>query len=419
MYISTNDFLKLPFDNKDIGGLALSCLIPIFEKHPEAATTDLVRKLDSLIPSFPMKIVRLYSILCDFFTDMNVDWTVVDSLIMRAETFISNQAARPLIHSLFKLVSKLAPVREGRLKYILGVFVACLESSDSEIVLNAYNALIALKPPVVPVSSTTLINHLKNDNNAISLAAIQLLCFSSPEIPTKDLIECVLRGTRALKWAKIAILSLCRAPSVAHIMLSLSGFWLSAQSRLDETLQLQIILVILILPENRPLVAMNDDIPKFFDRIIKTQKIDYIETICSAIRRFPITPEFLARLSASNFVHDYLSVIIALNLDQVYTRGYLLLDKLCRFAFIPESLMFLEVAVRHLKECPNLQVYAMTFLTVLSNYPIAADEMTRLGVPQLLKNLQLSDDVATYTLTTLNNISNNTESGATDEVSPS
>ncbi|KAK8882697.1 hypothetical protein M9Y10_045339 [Tritrichomonas musculus] len=407
LYIKRRDYLKLPFENRETGSLALSCLIPIFEKHHELATTDLVKQLDTIVPLFSLKVVRLYSILCDFFTDSNVDWTILDSLIMRSETFIEQQAAKPLIHTLYKLVSRIRSVREGRLKYILGIFANCLESQDTEIVLTAYSAIIALQPSAVPISSETLINHLKSSNNSISLSCLQLLSFSWPELPTKELVETILKMAKGSKWASISILNLCKCPQALRVMLSLSSFWLSTESKLEETFQLQIILALLINPQNRNSVSMNDDIPQFFDRIIKTQKIEYIETLCSAIRMIPTTPEFIGKLSASNFINDYFKIMIALNLEQVYMKGYLLFDKLCKFAFIPESLMLLDVSVRHLKECPNLQKFALEFLTVLSNYPSAVEEMKKLRVPQILKQGHFDEEMNENKAVLLNNISNN------------
>ena len=406
IYLSTSDVYNLPFENENFATIALSVLIPIFEHYPNIANANLVKKLDSLVNRYPLKIIRLFSILCDSFNDTHVDWTVVDSLIIRADVFIANHEAKPLLHALFKLIMKNGPVREGRFKYIMAIFDKCAQLEDPESILAVYTSLIAMRLPVITLPSHTILLHLKSANASISLAAIQLLCFSKPEVITKELLECVLRGSVGSKWAKIAILTLSNDIVSARLLLSMTNFWLSPDSRIDETLQLQIILVLLITPENRSLIAENDDIPIFFDRIIQTQKIEYFDTLYSAIKRLPITAQFLTKLSTSHFISDYLSLIIKLNIEQLYVKGYLLLDYLCRRGYFPESLMLLDAAVKHIQEFPNLQNFAIAYLAVISNYPAGAEELSKRHLPELINQVALNSQLEVYSNAITSNVTN-------------
>jgi hypothetical protein len=84
MFAELELYEQLSFEKKELADYTLSVFIMLFERHPEIETYALV-----FIEVYPRKVLRLFSLLCQSFTEEDFDWDVADPLILHINLFVA------------------------------------------------------------------------------------------------------------------------------------------------------------------------------------------------------------------------------------------------------------------------------------------------------------------------------------------
>jgi hypothetical protein len=87
--------------------------------------------------------------------------------------------------------------------------------------------------------------------------------------------------------------------------------------------------------------------------------------MCTFIRRLPVTPAFLQSLQNWLSIEFHLGAVAELNLERSCKKGYFFIDYLGRVEFVEDFLIFLPVAMHHLRTYRPLANFAIRFLLLL------------------------------------------------------
>lgn len=368
IYIQTGSVQNLPFLDDYYSEVCLSILIPVFSVAPNELTPQLFKILETLIPQFPIKILRLISVIINNKLDITMHKQLLDFLLTQSNSLIFNNATFPLVHTLYKLIRISPKLLESRGQYILRLFSTCLSSTTNECILATYNALIMLRPQLLPVEPDILCLHLQD--HLIRPKTLQLLCFTRPVRISQKLVEILLQETKREKNAINSVLMLSRHNDFAQILLTKQNLWMEQNSINNET-ALKIVLVLMQQNSNKvylvkSIINNKNLFPILLNSLIDKDKLDVIDALFSVVRNLPVDGEFVIGLSNSGFITNYLKMANDSNNDGVQLRGYYLVDFLGRIRFTPDYLVFLQRVKWDLSYNAKMKNFALNYCSIIN-----------------------------------------------------
>jgi hypothetical protein len=127
--------------------------------------------------------------------------------------------------------------------------------------------------------------------------------------------------------------------------------------------------------------------------------------MCTFIRRLRVTSAFVQSLQNWRTIEFYLGAVAELNLERGYKNGYLLIDHLGRVEFIEDFLIFLPVAMHHLRTYRTLANFAIRFL-LLSSFEAVVPDLIHAGLPEYINwaALEFAKDAQSWAGAILQNI---------------
>lgn len=392
-FVNRQLYLSLPFDTQDNMNISLSILLPVFEKHPNNVTADLIKIILPCLSLAAVKIIRLFAVYCESFDNIENPWQVADILILRAEDFINGGASIPLIQILYRLLVNHDVFYEGRRDNCAAVFVRCLSSNTFDCVKTAYSALIAIRVPILTIDPELLVSHLSIDN--IALDVLELLSVSPLNSLSYSLIQ---RVAAYASLNEIGAHALCRMVSSnqgAASFLDAASIWLSPDTLAVEN-QLRVLLIILSFPDFRPIVATHPLLFEFLYRSTSKNDIEIHTAIASMIRRLPFSASDVDQLSQHGFIESYISKTIEFNDYNGVVHCFLLIDMLSRIRFVPEYLKFLSCVLGTIQTTPQLHSYALSYLLLMCMSPTAIEELKRMRVADVLRTVTVQPELNQY-----------------------
>jgi hypothetical protein len=106
-------------------------------------------------------------------------------------------------------------------------------------------------------------------------------------------------------------------------------------------------------------------LPYFLCKVAPLKDIQLLSLMCTFIRRLQVTPTFLQSLQNWQTIEFYLGAVAELNLERDCKKGYLLIDYLGMVEFVEDFLIFLPVAMHHLRTYRTLANFVIRFLLLL------------------------------------------------------
>lgn len=386
IYIQTNHIQNLPFLNEYYSELCLSILIPIFSVSPSSLTPSLFKILETLTSQYSIKVIRLISVYASNKLDVETYRKLLDFLLIQSNLLIQNNASFPLIHTVYKLIKSAPKLLEIRGQFIIRLFSTCLSSSSNDCIISTYNALIMLRPQIIPVECDVFCRHL--EDHMIRPKTLQLLCFTRPVKITQRLIEFILKETKRAKLAQNAILMLSRHNDVSQILLAKPSIWMAPGLVSIET-SLKIVLILMQQNANRQqLVKCNQIFANLLNQAIDKTQLSVIDALYSTVRNLPANPDFITALSNSGFISNFLKIANDSDNEGVQLRGYYLVDYLGRIKFVTDYLIFLPRVKLDLFHNEKMKTCALTYCSVINLDQRGRQALIQNNMLQMLSNIQ-------------------------------
>lgn len=295
---------------------------------------------ETLLPSDPSKTLTLFAIFSKKFNEADDPWPIVDLLFLKSETFTTQDYVQDYLTLLVYLVKTYPIYRKERSKHAWKKMMQMTTSEDIATVRYAYYCLsdVATYIECCKVNSSLIRKHLKDDNLQATVVSFLLVADLNTEYLRDDGLLYVLLhiATRDLKATLILMKLVSLDGEIAKQLILIGGWLLKKLPTMTDTLRL--VLVLFKNKSARKGFCAIEDFPTFLQIVSKTKNPGILTTICTMVRRLPMTQEFVAALSESGFIETFYAACDAADDDTCIHSALLLTDRLLEGGYTPEFL---------------------------------------------------------------------------------
>lgn len=368
-FIKFRIYEKIPLrDNKGLQ-FVLALLTPVFQINPQLASVQIIDNISKHIDQCPEKVLRLLLTICNRFSNDWVNWQIIDLLLVESDKFLNTKMGSAYLNTLYRLVATFDAVRTERGFIFAKIAVNGVDSTDPETVKIAYQILIVLG--INSISPKHLADHITN--TLIQPMALNYLTTA----PVSIIDTAVLESLCSIQPSQIAcslLIKFAQDKEIAKEMLTLGPLL----QKIDPKYMIKILIEIMIDPENRPNLIKIKELPMILENIVRVSDSPMIGALCKIIIRFPYNPEFVRQLNKTSFIHEYITQVKLLDTFETHFSCLNLIDTLCRQAFTPAYLYYMNVAVELPKRNALLTSHVITYLTLMSAWEEGAKKISRL-----------------------------------------
>lgn len=350
VFIKEGHYKGLPFEVESLQDITFSIMIAIVEQAPKILDSAFITMLEdqNIISKQGMKISRIISTCVDSYNDDSLNWDLTNVLLMNYDLFITLGCAKPLINTAYKLFL-IPSFKEARGQYCLSIFTACLTNKDEEIVELAYQALINIQAPIIPLDSSVIANHIKSIT--MKNKALTLLCYSKPIEVTTNLLETLLEEnfSSSSKLASYAFLSICQYEDVSPSIINVQHKWLVSNPESNIVFAIQILLVLIQFESNQRDLINLIGMPKFLTDALSILDISVFLAIRIIINKLAINAGFVSKLQQNNFIKFLIKYSMDADDEDCYWAVLEIFDRFSAFPFCPDWTEFIPKCLYFLK----------------------------------------------------------------------
>ena len=386
LFVSTKLYEKCLENTGELAKYYLSVLLPVFSVCPEVATGALIDKVEEYFPVAPVKVLRLYETLSQSFTEESFGWNVVDSLLCHASVFFDTKAMYDYILVIYSLVARFKCFRNERSNVCIVMFRRCIDSSNENLVKLGYSILTSLEITEVNDPSV-LVKHFEND--ALRPSVLRYLTVVKVDTVSPSIIPMFVQSSE-VKLVSCVLWRFARSQHFFDAVISVASFF----TLMEASDLMKLLLVLMIRKEQQATVAALPHLPEILLHIAKSGNSELLMAVCSMVRRFPVTPDFVARLDQSGFIAEYIAQCARINSPEMYYNCCLLVDFLLRVAFAPSFKRFLPVIIKNLTSSTQYQTASLSVLVLYSGRPVGRKHVLEMKAMDVVNGLTLQPDSA-------------------------
>ena len=384
LFVSTKLYERCLLKTKGLVTYCLSLLLPVFEVCPEVATPPLIQKIEGYFGEAPVKVLRLFWVLTQHFTEEKFQWAVADSLLLHAPVFFDTKGMCDYVQVIYSLVAKFECFRRERAHACVSIFRRCIDSADEQVIKLGYSILTSLERREVN-NPAVLLKH----SSVESLAPSVLRYLTVVKVETVDpaIIEMLVQSNE-VKLASSVLWRFARSPMFFEPIMRHASYF----TRMDPQDIVTLLLVMMCNKELQEPLSKLAEMPSILAFIAKSGEPELLIAICSMIRRFTVTPEFVSRLEANGFIAEYIEQSSRINTPENYYYCCLLVDFLMRAKFTHSFLNFLPVIVANLTSNGPHQMASLSLLVLYSGRTTGRQRVRELNVPSLIDQIKIQPE---------------------------
>jgi hypothetical protein len=372
---------QLTFEKKELADYTLSAFLPLFEAQPDSVGPEVVARIAAFIDTYPRKVLRLFSLLCQSYTEENFGWDVVDILLLHIDLFIKRGLTKDIAQVLYFLVARYKVFRMERSRSCIRFFRTCLESGNDEILEMSYLIVTSLKLREI-VLPAILQRHLANP--ALHQAALRYLTVARLDGLDPSIVD-LLFDTGEKKLAVVVLWRFAGIPNFAPRIIA-------SENRLvnfDQPDVLKLIMLLMANREVRPAVSTMVSLPGFLTAVVQTGDALFLALVRRVVRRLVITCELIERLESAGFLAAYIARAATYDNEGVFKSCCLVVDAILHAGFAPGALGFLPALADRIRTSGKFQKYVLSLLALFAYYRQSHDAFRKLGVVQMVKETKV------------------------------
>lgn len=408
IFVDNMFFEKLPFLDEELQLVSLSFLIPIFQYQPELVSVSLLQTIEMIIPSQPIKVLRLFSILLKEprKSIKEIQKVTIDILIKKADVFIKNDSIKFFLQIVYKAITSFQSIYENRFKNILSILINCLNYANNyEIIKMVYSSLYYFHNQVLNIDPFIIQKHLEYDlYTSFILHFLGLVQLNKINI---ELLQAVYNLKFTERWREIAFFNLCKNLSINNTYLPFFQNLFSDPNS-PESFKIR---VSIILMKNQSFVENIQHLTelfKFFNALILESKIEYFSFILNYIIKLYIDEDNLKLIQNTKLFENAFKMANKIDQEQYYILEYIIIDKLGRICFMPELMIIHERAIEHLKSKTYLQHFSLSFYALISNYKESLKDLISSSIQRVIRSQDYDSetkrDMAVLALENIHNL---------------
>ncbi|OHT13644.1 hypothetical protein TRFO_16206 [Tritrichomonas foetus] len=357
-FIRNKLYEKLPLSKTHALNEILSLLIPVFQVNPKLASPKLLKELASKVQYCPLKVLRVLVTICNRFSNEWINWQVIDILLTNAKIFLNCKAGAPFLYTFYRLIATYETVRVERGPIYARLVKYAIDSPDIRTVKAAYPILTSLNMNAIKAKCLT--DHLLDTN--VQQLALNYLCTFPVSLIDTNILKALCNIPNSPLAASLLI-KFAQDVEITQRLLTLGSFLKNVEPKY----LIKILMEMMISKQNRSQIMALAELPYMLTRIALVGDRKIMDAVCKMMRRLPVNADFVKRLSEASFIQTYIQQAIKVDLFETHVSCFLLLDPIAHHAFVPEYLTYLDTAIGLLVRAPQLSLYVLTYLVLMSS----------------------------------------------------
>jgi hypothetical protein len=362
----------LPFADSGLSEPLLNVMQLLAADCPEVFTESVTKKFSHLIRFEPEKALVVIAVYATKFDDVEAPWPMLDLIFKHFAAFSVESLAEKFIALVFYLCQQYPEFREARGAPSWKRLRDLLKSKSENIILAAYYGMCPVcrwaKPDSFPIDS--VLPHLDRPELQAAVLSVLLRIPNITTLPRLDrLIPKLLLISQRRKSACLLLMQMAREKALAPIFLDDSSWMRRELPERRYTLSLFACLAQSL--ELRPHIVSCITTPGFFYDLSLDGGSEFLRSVCHLIRRLPLTPEFVSKLSESGALKAYADSLGQIADDLMTIHSALLFyDRLGRICYVPDFDSCCRFLCKTILENDNeLGIVATGVALTMAHYP--------------------------------------------------
>lgn len=373
-----NDFTKLlPFSQRQYESQLLDLLFILVQKVPKVFTDRVAAQVATLVEESPRKCLTLIAMYAQQFENVDDPLPIVDILFHQSECFRGLDCAEDYISLIVWLLRQCPQFKTGRFQHSWTYLCDMLTITNPVIINTIYSGLCAIfeiDPDTVKTygyPSEAIACHIQHSSTQSS--TLSLLLRYPPPPHSKCIEQIIITLTEIAKYdekATLLLLGLAMEESNALILIQNPHWMINSLPKILDTLRL---FGVVMLHDNlRVLIVQSPSTIGFFLNLLQVNSVGVCNAVCTIIKRLPLTPDFINRLSQSGFLAGYFGCAQEINDKSVRVSALRLIDTIAKIRFVSEFMDMIDLIIKLIKGGQDMMLPAAAVATRLVRYPKCA-----------------------------------------------
>lgn len=372
---------RLPYSKREFSDRLFDLLYILALNCPTAFTAPVAKLFSKMIRVNPYKSLYIIGLFAKQFDNVDDPWPMLDLLFKYESHFKQLEVVENYLTLLVFLCCQFPYYRKARAAACWNTMSNILEHEDTNTVSCAYYSLCRILEISEEFAGAfpreRVLVHI---NNADTKSAV-LSFLLRYQLPTNsreakplvtELLKCI-----SDKRAAYILLKMAKTETIAKLLISRSQWMADLASAPEQTVKL--FTMIMSHSNLRSMLLGREETIDFLRALVESGYPDSVSTLCCLIRRMPLSPSFVQKLSTGGVVAAAAANVVSKN-DKL--SALLLYDTLGRVAFISDFVDVCAFVVAEIKQQDDnvLSVTALTVACMLASYQECANELVRLKI---------------------------------------
>lgn len=387
-FVEHNFASTLPFANRKYLDDLLDLMFVLVHRAPRVFDEEIANQFRSRIKYRGEKSLMLLAFYAQKFNEVDNPWPMLDLLFQESERFGKEDIAGQYAMLLSTLVQTYPEFRRARGEASWNAVCELLVIEKTDVLMNVYNACCGItstvKRCVFPLQWIRV--HFLNDELMPYVLSFLLVAnLEYEELRDNVFLKALVRVAHESRKAALVLMRMAQDRIIAQKLVE-DCTWMEEDipSMIDT---LRVFLVVFQHKSLRPMIADVPEFVVFLSRLTGAKNEGLYAIVCKLIRRIDMDHEFVADLSNSCFLQEYMDMAYAIGTNGAWRSALLLLEAVAKVCYTRELLKSCDVLAKIIKSENELCDDATMVATTLCGYKRCAKKFRELGMIEYFKKM--------------------------------
>ncbi|OHS99434.1 TKL family protein kinase [Tritrichomonas foetus] len=394
-----NDFIqagwlnRLPIGSDESVSITFNILKFVSSQMPTAITKPLIRYISPFINSvYGVKTLCILQPIFMIFDRIENGWIASDHLISFSAQFME---ACPLeyLQALNYLLTTYSQFKSARMDYVYPILNNAILKPDNRIINVIYSMMLEFYSPQFYVSADVILRHLSNPETCT--VCLSYIMKQKTEHLTKEIMYYLLGMLPTRREAYYAILCSCDRTKSGDSLVEFGGSWMT-DGRMDTKMVIDLILVLYVFAELRPIISSFPELPPFLMSACTSQDPIIISAASAIVLKSIIFPQFSERIITSGFFMEYIKAVRPLTDDMSIKTCINFVDTISRVVYVEHFDYLIDYLARFVQ---NINAYTLSTISALASmcqYPDTAEKVKSYNLMPFIKTASTDANCLPY-----------------------
>lgn len=373
--LRTNDLLETTFNF-----LAL-----VFIERPVLANTSMKSLLKVMINEKPRDMIVLFYHYTMALDRISKPLPIIDIFMAKYDVYIDNECGSLYIRVFYNLLKTNEMFQTNRFTVTRKYLAMFLKSNYTNVLVNAYKAIINLYDSEFFVSFETVLQHLSRPALR-SLIFSLLLRINILPVSTR-FAEYFFPLVNSEPRAALVLLRYVDQSQDGAISLLKNTSWMRIKFK-NPMDPLKIIFVIMKYPTLRPKLQFSQDLPFFLCHLMQLKSDVAMSYVCTIIIAMDPTPKWLYTMNCSKFIKYFCNAGQAIATPSVQKAFLLALENFIQTSYAEPYNSLIKKLVEILSQQNEVSILAINMLVEFARFPEMLPDLKRYGINSYFEKIR-------------------------------